>query len=138
MRDVRVRNGLLLTVMCVICIFAWSDQAEHIRTNKLPYYDIVQMNWDEEYAEIPDRSVVIFSTLDYRSQYYRADVVEGTISPEDTMESLRERYHGSNQMCILSSDATAMVEAGIYDASINEAITNNVVDGRKYCVISLN
>jgi hypothetical protein len=41
-------------------------------------------------------------------------------------------------MCILSSDATAMVEAGIYDASINEAITNNVVDGRKYCVISLN
>ena len=138
MRDVRVRNGLLLTVMCFICIFAWSDQTEHIRTNKLPYYDIVQMNWDEEYAEIPDRSVVIFSTLDYRSQYYRADVVEGTISPDDTMESLRERYHGSNQMCILSSDATAMVEAGIYDASINEAITNNVVDGRKYCVISLN
>ncbi|WP_029230945.1 glycosyltransferase family 39 protein [Butyrivibrio sp. VCB2006] len=138
MRNVRFRNGLLLAVIAFVCIFGWSDYAEHIRTNKLPYYDIVQMNWDGDYAEIPDRSVVIFSTLDYRSQYYRPDVVEGTISPEDTMDSLKERYFGSSQMCILTSDATAMVDAGIYDNSINKAITDNLDDAKKYCVITLN
>ena len=135
-RAKRVRGSILIAVTLFVGIFGWSDYAEHIRTNTLAYYDIVKMSWDEDYAEIPDRSVVIFSTLDYRSQYYRPDVVEGTISPEDTMDTLRERYSGSNQMCILSSDAAAMADAGIYDESISSAIRNNLSEGKKYCVIS--
>ncbi len=129
-------KGMLISFTALMCIFAVSDYSDHIAKNKLPYYEIVQMSWDEDYAEIPDRSVVIFSTLDYRSLYYRYDVIEGTIAPDDTMDTLRERYFGSRQMCILNSDAKTMLESGIYDEGINKAIESRINDS-KYCVIPL-
>ncbi len=136
-KDGRIYNYLLVGAAVYLAIFAYGDLTEHIMKKSIPYYDIVQMSWDEDYSEIPDHSVVIFSTLDYRSLYYRADVVEGTIEPSDTMDTLRERYNNSSYMCILTSDAMAMRDAGIYDSSINEAIDNAVSEGNKYCVIGL-
>jgi hypothetical protein len=127
----------MMAMTAYLCIFIWSDYAEHIAVNRIPYYDIVKMSWDEDYAEIPDRSVVIFSTLDYRSQFYRIDVVEGTIEPDDTMDTLRDRYYGSSSMCILASDAEQMVEADFYDDSINDALRSALENAGKYCVIAL-
>lgn len=123
------------TALLLIC--AWGDVADHIAGHEMPYYDIMRMSWDEDYAEIPERSVVIFSPLDYRSQFYRADVVEGTIEPADTMDSIRDRYHGSDYMCILTGDAEAMLESGIYYAGIEAAITQSIKPDGKYCVIPL-
>ena len=134
-KDTKIYVYLLAGMTLYLLIFAAGDYTEHVAKNTLPYYDIVKMSWDEDYAEIPENSVVIFSTLDYRSLYYRSDVVEGTIDPSDTMDSLRSRYYGSSQMCILSSDAAAMREADIYDASINEAIDANLDMSKKYLVI---
>ncbi len=134
-RDTKIYVYLLAGMILYLMIFAVGDYTEHVAKNTLPYYDIVKMSWDEDYAEIPENSVVIFSTQDYRSLYYRSDVVEGTIDPSDTMDSLRVRYYGSSQMCILSSDAVAMREADIYDASINEAIDANLDMSKKYLVI---
>ena len=133
----KITNYILVTVIVLFGIFACSDLTDHILKNKLSYYEIVQMSWDEDYAEIPDHSVVIFSTLDYRSLFYRPDVIEGTISPDDTMESLRDRYYGSDYMCILADDARAMKEAGIYDNSIEEAIDSSLGSAGKYSVIQL-
>ncbi len=127
---------LLVPMALFLAIFLWSDLTDHVMKKSFPYYEIVQMSWDEDYAEIPERSVVIFSTMDYRSLYYRTDVVEGTINPDDTMDSLRQRYYGSHQMCILSSDARAMLESGIYDASVNTEIETSLQNSGKYCVIS--
>ena len=130
--------GYILTGFTLLfLIFACSDLTDHIMKDKLSYYDIIQMSWDEDYAEIPDHSVVIFSTLDYRSLYYRADVVEGTINPDDTMDSLKERYYGSNYMCILTDDAVTMLEADFYDDSIEEAIDTALQNAGKYCIIEL-
>ena len=127
---------LLVPMALFLAIFLWSDLTDHVMKKSFPYYEIVQMSWDEDYAEIPERSVVIFSTLDYRSQFYRTDVVEGTISPDDTMDSLRQRYYGSHQMCILSGDAKAMLESGIYDESVSREIEAALQNCGKYCVIS--
>ncbi len=138
--DIKEKNlsKYILTIAIVLfAIFACSDLTDHITKNKLSYYDIVQMSWDEDYAEIPDHSVVIFSTLDYRSLFYRPDVVEGTINPDDTMDSLRDRYYGSNFLCILTDDAIAMRDADFYDNSIEMAIDEGLSNAGKYCVIEL-
>jgi hypothetical protein len=135
-RDTKIYVYLLSAMTLYLLIFAVGDYTEHVAKNTLPYYDIVKMSWDEDYTEIPENSVVIFSTLDYRSLYYRSDVVEGTIDPSDTMDSIKSRYYGSSQMCILSSDAAAMREADIYDDSINDAIDENLDLTKKYIVIN--
>lgn len=135
----RAYYGIMLFMTGFLGIFLWGDLSQHIlKEHDFPYYEIVQMNWDEDYQEIPDHSVVIFSTLDYRSQFYRPDVVEGLIEPGDTMDDLRAKYFGSKNMCILTGDARAMLESGIYDKSVNEAIESVFVGDNKYCIITLN
>ncbi len=136
-KEKKYESYILVAATILFAIFACSDLTDHIMKNKLSYYEIVQMSWDEDYAEIPDHSVVIFSTLDYRSLFYRPDVIEGTIDPEDTMDSLKDRYYGSNYMCILTDDAKTMREANFYDDSIEEAIDDALTSAGKYCVIEL-
>ncbi len=121
-----------------LLILSCSYAADHISGNSIAYYDIIKMNWDEDYSEIPQKSVVIFSNLDFRSLYYRPDVTEGLIGPEDTLESLNNKYYGSDHMCILTSDAKVMAESGIYDSGITKEITNALKTAGKYCVIDLN
>nr|MCR4787011.1 glycosyltransferase family 39 protein [Lachnospiraceae bacterium] len=53
-----------------LVIISASYLSDHISENSLSYYDIITMNWDEDYSEIPQKSVVIFSNLDFRSLYY--------------------------------------------------------------------
>lgn len=88
------------------------------------YYGTIQRTWDEAYSDIPDKSVVIFSDFDFRSSYYRADVVDGTISPSDTLEDIQNRYYGSDYMCLLRNDAKVMMDEGDYDLSVREVILN--------------
>ncbi len=137
LRDSRGGTFLLVSALAFVCIIGYSHLSDHILKQKFPYYETIQMGWDEEYSQIPERSVVIFSTLDYRSQYYRADVVEGTIDPADTLDTLKERYYGSRNMCILMEDARVMMESGIYDDSINAAFKERINDRDKYMVINL-
>ena len=120
-----------------LIVISCSYASDHISGNSIAYYDIIKMNWDEDYAEIPQKSVVIFSNLDFRSLYYRPDVIEGLIGPEDTSESLNNKYYGSDHMCILTSDAEVMAESGIYDSEITKEITNALKTAGKYCVIDL-
>lgn len=108
--------------------------------NHSPYIYTMEETWNQEYAQIPERSVVVFSTLDYRSTFFRPDVVEGEIKPEDTMEDLRTRYYGSKQMCILASDAEVMVEEGDYCKEVKENLRNglnNCSNGEKYIIVGL-
>ena len=64
-------------------------------------------------------------------------MIEGLIGPEDTPESLNNKYYGSDHMCILTSDAEVMAESGIYDSEITKEITNALKTAGKYCVIDL-
>ena len=91
------------------------------------YYARITGQWDEAYSEIPEKSVVIFNDIDFRASYYRPDVVEGTISPADTFEGLKETYYGSDYLCIRREFAQVMLESGEYD----ESVARRLAEGMK-------
>ena len=99
------------------------------------YYSIAKSEWDAQYEEIPERSVVIFSDLDYRSEYYRPDVVNGVIDPSDSVVTLREKYYGSNYLVIQKEYAEVMIESNAYSDDITkmlvECLSTNK-DAKKY------
>lgn len=104
------------------------------------YYDLVAASWDEVYDEIPDHSVVIFSDLDYRSVWYRPDVVEGTVTPEDSVAAIKNRYYGSEYICIRRDYADAMLESGEYQSDFNELLLQGLataLDEDVYISVSL-
>lgn len=104
------------------------------------YYDITINSWSEIYSEIPERSVVIWSDLDYRSTWYRADVIAGELFGDDTPDTLKVRYYGSENMCIRADYAETILAEGEYDAElkayIQEAL-DSAKEGTTYLSISL-
>ena len=84
------------------------------------YYVQLVGQWDKAYSEIPEKSVIIFNDIDFRSSYYRPDVMEGTITPKDTLSSIQNTYYGSDYLCIRAEFANVMLESGEYDESINK------------------
>lgn len=104
------------------------------------YYESLTEKWDASYAEIPEKSVIIFNDIDFRSSYYRPDVVDGTINPEDTLEEIRSRYYGSDYLCIRRAFAEVMLEEGEYDKSVKEELSDHLSgleEDRDFVVISL-
>ena len=105
-----------------------------------PYYDDVRAGWERAYAEIPEKSVVIFSDLDFRSSYYRPDVISGTIEPASTADSLRAAYYGSDYLCIKKEFAETMLTEGEYDASVVSLLQDGLAgaeDSGEYLVLPL-
>lgn len=103
------------------------------------YYRALEQQWEQAYEEIPDKSVVIFNDIDFRSSYYRPDVVEGMITPEDEFDDLLETYYGSDYLCIRAEFAEAMLESGEYKESVIEKLHENNLSqkGEEFVVISL-
>lgn len=102
------------------------------------YYLKLARQWDEAYEEIPEKSVIIFNDIDFRSSYYRPDVVEGLISPADTFEVIQKTYYGSEYLCIRREFAETMLEAGEYDESVAGRLANGIEEGEgEFLVISL-
>ena len=104
-------------------------------------YEICAAEWDVAYRDVPERSVVIWSGLDYRSTWYRPDVVGGQLYEDDTMETLRERYYGSEYMCISTEYVDAILTEGNYAEEIKdkirEASAENMNTSGDYIVIKL-
>lgn len=104
------------------------------------YYDSLTEQWDEAYQEIPQKSVIIFNDIDFRASYYRPDVVEGSVTPQDTFESLQQLYYGSDYLCIQVEYAKEMIEYGEYDSSVTTKLQDSLsrsTDDAKYLVIEL-
>lgn len=102
------------------------------------YYPRLTEQWDRAYEEIPERSVIIFNDIDFRSSYYRPDVVEGLISPGDTFEDIRKVYYGSEYLCIRREFAEVMLESGEYDASVAGRLADGLEkEAGEFLVISL-
>lgn len=105
------------------------------------YYEAVAKQWEEAYAEIPERSVVIFNDIDFRSSWYRPDVVDGTITPADTLDSLKETYYGSDYLCIRAEFVETMLESGEYEEGVHnwlEEGLQEVGDTEEFVVLPLN
>lgn len=111
------------------------------------YYVNLCDSWNKAYAEIPEQSVIIFSDMDFRSSWYRPDVVEGSIDPNMTMDDIRSTYYGSKYMCIKRTDAETMLDASVYPADVEAAIEKGLQEtvsdtalqeAGKYIIIPLN
>ena len=79
------------------------------------FYEITTESWDIMYSDISSKGVVIWSDLDYRSTWYRPDVVGGELFAGDSLETLDERYYGSDYLYIRKDYAESIVNEGDYD-----------------------
>lgn len=128
-------------VAAVVVISAVSVVENTDRSSADSYYKSLTQSWDKAYAEIPEKSVVIFSDIDFRSSYYRPDVIDGMIYPEDTYEKLKSTYYGSEYLCIRAENAKIMLSEGEYDQSIVNMLQSGLESTDKeseYVVIGLN
>ncbi len=135
-------NGLrvLAALMSIITIVSLVDMANKAGTwaDQNTYYDITTAEWDEAYKDIPQKSTIIWNDIDYRSSWYRPDVLRGELLPDDTWESLSERYSYSEYLCMKREDAMAVVQSGGYDDSLVKELEKaiNSDQGAKYIVIA--
>ncbi|MDD6811495.1 MAG: hypothetical protein PUD93_06505 [Lachnospiraceae bacterium] len=129
--------AVVTTVMGIAVISLFQNGSMETENS---YYASLTKQWDAAYEEIPEKSVVIFSNIDFRSSWYRPDVVEGEILPENTYEDLQNIYAGSDYMCVRASDAEIMVNEGEYDQSVKAVLQTALgekIKNSEYIVINL-
>lgn len=129
--------ALVTTVMAMAVISLFQNGTMETENS---YYSSLTKQWDEAYAEIPEKSVVVFSNIDFRASWYRPDVVEGEILPENSYEDLQNIYAGSEFMCVRAKDAATMVAEGDYDKSIKDVLQQGLDEKSaesEYIVINL-
>ena len=68
----------------------------------------------------------MFNDIDFRSTWYRSDVVDGTITPEDTWNDIKNTYYGSDYLCIRKEFAKTMLEEGSYDESVRKMLQEGI------------
>lgn len=130
--------GGTVTVLVVLSVAALYENGA-LKTDNC-YYEAMAEQWDQAYAELPTRSVVIFNDIDFRSSWYRPDIVEGTITPADTKESIKATYYGSDYLCIRAEFAQTMLESGEYEEQVSDWLRQGleeVKEGNAYVVLPL-
>lgn len=127
----------MVTLLLVTAV--WSVFANGGMDRNDNYYLALEAQWEETYKGIPEKSVVIFNDIDFRSSYYRPDVVEGTIRPGDEFADLQQTYYGSDHLCIRAEFAKAMLESGEYHSSVVHRLKEGIEDKEpaEFVVISL-
>ena len=103
------------------------------------------MNFTSRYSTSGDLSTInaekeVSIRLDYRSTWYRPDVVGGQLYEDDTLETLRERYYGSQYLCISTEYVDTILAEGNYAAEIKDKIREASADAAAdsdYVVINL-
>lgn len=127
----------MVTLLLVTAV--WSVFANGGMDRQDPYYPALEAQWEEAYKGIPAKSVVIFNDIDFRSSYYRPDVVEGTVTPGDEFTDLQHTYYGSDYLCIRAEFAKTMLESGEYHSSVAKRLQAGM-EGKtaaEFVVISL-
>lgn len=127
----------MVTVIMVTA--AWSIFENGGMDRNDNYYQALEQQWEKAYEQIPEKSVVIFNDIDFRSSYYRPDVVEGMITPEDEFSDLLKTYYGSDYLCIRAEFAEVMLESGEYKESVESKLLEGLAgkEGEEFVVIPL-
>ena len=134
----RYFGGAVTAFVLLAVVSVWQNGGLDDSDN---YYEAVTKQWEEAYTEIPERSVIIFNDIDFRSSWYRPDVVDGTISPADTLDSLRETYYGSEYLCIRAEFVETMLESGEYEEGVHSWLEEGlraIGESEKFVVLPLN
>lgn len=116
-------GGMVTALVVMVMVSMWEGQSLE---NRDTYYETLIRQWDNSYAEIPEKSVIIFNDIDFRSTWYRSDVVDGTITPEDTWNDIKNTYYGSDYLCIRKEFAKTMLEEGSYDESVRKMLQEGI------------
>ncbi len=130
--------GGAVSVCVILSIWSVFDRGE--LSVQQPYYEAVTEQWEQAYAEIPQKSVIIFNDIDYRSSWYRPDVVDGIITPQDTKESVKQTYYGSEYLCIRRTFVEEMLSSGEYNKEIQDWLSQGLKAGtedQKFVVLPL-
>ena len=124
---------VLAVLMSIITVVSLADMAGKAGTwaGQNTYYDITCAEWDEAYKDIPEKSTIIWNDIDYRSSWYRPDVYNGELLPDDTLQSLSERYSPSEYICMKREDAEAVVQSGEYDETLVKEL-EKAINGASY------
>ena len=103
------------------------------------YYQALEGQWEKAYEQIPEKSVVIFNDIDFRASFYRPDVVEGTVSPAETFEDVKETYYGSKYLCVRREFAEVMLRDGEYEESVAALLKEGMAEntGGEFLVVPL-
>lgn len=133
----------MVTVIMVTAVWSIFENGGMDRNDN--YYQALEQQWEKAYEQIPEKSVVIFNDIDFRSSYYRPDVVEGMITPENEFSDLLETYYGSDYLCIRAEFAEVMLESGEYKESVESKLQEGLAlhensegeKGEEFVVISL-
>lgn len=125
----------MVTVLLVTSVWSVFENGGMDREDN--YYQALEGQWDKAYGQIPEKSVVIFNDIDFRSSFYRPDVVEGMITPEDEFSDLLETYYGSDYLCIRTEFVETMLESGEYKESVESKLREGMEEQKEFVVISL-
>lgn len=127
----------MVTVIIVTAVWSIFENGGMDRNDN--YYHALEQQWEKAYEQIPEKSVVIFNDIDFRSSYYRPDVVEGMITPENEFNDLLETYYGSDYLCIRAEFAEVMLESGEYKESVESKLQEGLAEkkGEEFLAISL-
>lgn len=127
----------MVTVIMVTAVWSVFENGGMDRNDN--YYQALEQQWEKAYEQIPEKSAVIFNDIDFRSSYYRPDVVEGMITPEDEFSDLLETYYGSDYLCIRAEFAEVMLESGEYKESVESKLQEGLAgkEGEEFAVIPL-
>lgn len=127
----------MVTVIMVTAAWSIFENGGMDRSDN--YYQALEQQWEKAYEQIPEKSVVIFNDIDFRSSYYRPDVVEGMITPEDEFSDLLEAYYGSDYLCIRAEFAEVMLESGEYKESVESKLQEGLIgkEGEEFVVIPM-
>lgn len=128
----------VVTTLIILAVLAVFENGGMDRTDI--YYEAVAKQWEQAYEEVPQKSVIIFNDIDFRSSWYRSDVVDGIITPADTLESIKETYYGSENLCIKAEFVETMLESGEYQPEVHEWLEDGLDTKKKekeYVVLSL-
>lgn len=104
------------------------------------YYKGLRQQWKDAYAEIPERSVIAFTGIDFGGSFYRPDVVVMDIAPEKEFEELKDVYYGSDYLCIRVKDVSRMMESEEYKESVVRVLAEKMAARQaedEFVVISL-
>ena len=75
--------------------------------------------------------------IDFRASFYRPDVVEGMITPEDEFADLLETYYGSDYLCIRAEFVKTMLESGEYKESVESKLREGLGKEMEFVVVPL-
>lgn len=129
--------ALVLTLLCVGSISNSTSKLKEAENKS--FYNTTTATWDVAYSEIPLKSVVIWSDLDYRSTWYRPDVIGGELYMDDTYDSLRDRYNSSKAIVIKREDAIVIASETDYDKTLRDAIKDAIdmsQESDKYVILN--